>query len=202
MWRNLNLRTRILLGFGLVLLLAVALALFLVWRVADLNSQIKQLNTNATYEATTGARVAGQVAATQRVVERYISQPQQENLQSAQFSLQELATEVDRARTTLADSAQRPRLDELEQRLAAYLATFQSLNMLIEDQKPLRTSLNTHLTRSNVLLKGALTGSLNSGAGQADITALIEAQNVLQQANLWATRMVGEQSAALGTNAL
>ena len=202
MWRNLNLRTRILLGFGLVLLLAAALALFLVLRVADLNSRIKQLNTSASFEATTGARVAGQVAVTQRLVERYNSQPQPENLQSAQFSLQELATEVDRARTTLADSAQRPRLDELERRLAAYLATFQSLNVLIEDQKLLRDSLNTHLTRSNVLLKGALTGSLNSGAGQADITALTDAQNYLQQANLWATRMIGEQSAALGPNAL
>jgi rsbT co-antagonist protein RsbR len=202
MWRNLNLRTRILLGFGLILLLAAALALFLVLRVADLNGRIKQINTSATFEATTGARVAAQVAMTQRLVERYLSQPQPENLQSAQFSLQELATEVDRARTTLADSAQRPRLDELEQRLAAYLATFQSLKLLIQDQQPLRASLNTHLTRSNVLLKGALTGSLNSGADQADITALIEAQNYLQQANLWVARMAGEQSAGLASNAL
>jgi anti-anti-sigma factor len=202
MWRNLNLRTRILLGFGLILVLAAALALFLVLRVAGLNSRIRQLNTSATFEAATGARVAAQVGATQRLVERYLSQPQQDNLQSAQFSLQELATAVDRARTTLADSTQRPRLDELEQRLAAYLATFHSLSLLIEDQKPLRASLNTHLTRSNVLLKGALTGSLNSGAGQADITALIEAQNYLQQANLWATRMVGEQSETLAGNAL
>src|SRR5262245_58995773 len=85
MWRNLSLRTRILLGFGLVLLVAAALALFLVLRVADLNSRIKQLNTSATFEATTGAHVAAQVAASQRLVERYISQPQQDNLQSAQF---------------------------------------------------------------------------------------------------------------------
>ncbi|HET9223011.1 MAG TPA: HAMP domain-containing protein, partial [Roseiflexaceae bacterium] len=202
MWRNLSLRTRILLGFGLVLLVAAALALFLVLRVAELNSRIKQLNTSATFEATIGARVAAQVAASQRLVERYISQPQEENLQSTQFSLQELATEVERARTTLAESTQRPRLDELDRRLAAYLATFQSLYLLIEDQKPLHASLNTHLTRSKVLLKGALTGSFNSRADQEDITALIEAQNYLQQANLWAARMVGEQSAALGANAL
>ena len=202
MWRNLNLRTRILLGFGLVLLLAAALALFLVLRLADLNSRIKQLNTSATFEATTGARVAAQVAASQRLVERYISQPQQDNLQSAQFSLQELATEVERARTALAEPAQRPQLDELDQRLAVYLTTFQALHLLIEDQSPLHDSLNTHLTRSKVLLKGALTGSFNSGVDQADITALIEAQNYLQQANLWAARMVGEQSVDLGTNAL
>jgi nitrogen fixation/metabolism regulation signal transduction histidine kinase/anti-anti-sigma regulatory factor len=202
MWQNLNLRTRILLGFGLVLLLAAALVSFLVLRVADLSSQIKQLNTSATFEATTGARVAAQVAASQRLVERYISQPQEDNLQSAQFSLQELSTEVERARSTLAESAQRQRLGELEQRLAAFLTTFQSLHLLIEDQKPLYASLNTHLTRSKVLLKGALTGSLNSGAAQEDITALIDAQSYLQQANLWAARLVGEQSAALGANAL
>jgi anti-anti-sigma regulatory factor/HAMP domain-containing protein len=53
-----------------------------------------------------------------------------------------------------------------------------------------------------VLLKGALTGALNAGASQADITALTDAQNYLQQANIWATRMISEQSAALGPNAL
>ncbi len=185
-----------------MLLLAVALALFLVLRVAELNSQIKQLNSSATFEATTGARVAAQVAASQRLVERYISQPQQENLQSAQFSLQELATEVERARTTLAESTNSRGLTNSIGGWRRYLATFQSLHLLIEDQKPLQDSLNTHLTRSKVLLKGALTGSFNSGADQDDITALIEAQNYLQQADLWAARMVGEQSAALGGNAL
>ena len=70
MWWNLNLRTRILLGYGLILVLAAGLALFLVFRVGDLNTRVKQLNSSVTFEATAGARVAAQVAATQRLVER------------------------------------------------------------------------------------------------------------------------------------
>jgi hypothetical protein len=202
MWRNLNLRPRILLGYGLIIGLALALALFLALQVGALNSAVKQLNTGATVEAATGARVAGQVATTQRLVERYLRQPRQENLQSAQFSLRELTAEISRARATLAASSRKPRLDDLEQRLAAYLTTFQSLSILIQGQEPLRTSLNTHLARSSTLLKGALAGSLDAGAAQADLVALIEAQASLQQANLWAARMAGEQSPILGTNAL
>jgi len=177
--------------------LALALALW----VGALDGEVKQLNTGATVEAATGARVAGQVATTERLVERYLRQPRQENLQSAQFSLQELTAEISRARTTLAASPRRQRLDELEQRLAAYLTTFQSLSTLIQAQEPLRTSLNTHLARSSTLLKGALSGALDAGADQADIAALIEAQASLQQANVWATRMADEQSPPLGANA-
>jgi len=202
MWRNLNLRSRILLGYGLVLVLAAGLALFLVFRVGDLNSRVKQLNSSVTFEATAGARVAAQVAATQRLVERYLRQPQPDNLQSAQFSLQELTSEIERSRATLTGSSQRQRLDDLEQRLAAYLATFQSLSTLIKAQEPLRDSLNTHLARSNTLLKGALTGSLSARVDMADIAALIEAQTSIQQANLWVARMTAEQSKALGANAL
>jgi anti-anti-sigma regulatory factor/HAMP domain-containing protein len=202
MWRNLNLRTRILLGYGLILVLAAALALFLGLRVAELNSQIKQLNDSATFEATTGARVATQIATTQRLVERYLRQPQPENLQSAQFSLQELTTAINRAHTSLSGAAQRPSRDDLDQRLASYLTAFQSLSVLISAQEPLRTTLQTHLTRSNVLLKGALAGSLSSGAAADDVAALIEVQASLQQANLWVARMAGEQSNTLGANAL
>ncbi len=202
MWWNPNLRARILLGYSLTIGLALALALFLALRVGALNGGVQQLNTGAAVEAAAGTRVAGQVASTQQLVERYLRQPRQENLQPAQFSLQELTAEVERARVTLAALPRQERLDDLDRRLAAYLTTFQSLHTLIESQEPLRTSLNSHLARSNTLLKGALAGSLDAGAGKAIVAPLIEAQTSLQQANLWATRMLGEQSSALGENAL
>jgi hypothetical protein len=202
MWRNLNLRPRILLGYGLIMGPALALALFLSLQIGALNSTVNQLNTTTAVEAATGARIAGQVATTQRLVERYLRQPQQESLQSAQFSLQELTAEVARARTSLTGSPRQQRLDDLEQRLAAYLTTFQSLSTLIQGQAPLHTSLSTHLARSSTLLKGALASSLDADAAQADIVALVEARASLQQANLWVTRMVGEQTPILGANAL
>jgi hypothetical protein len=202
MWWNPNLRTRILLGYSLTIGLALALALFLALRVGALNGGVRQLNTGAAVEAATGTRVAGQVASTQRLVERYLLQPRQENLQPAQFSLQELTAEVARARVTLAASPRQERLDELDRRLAAYLTTFHSLHTLIEGQEPLRISLNSHMARSTILLKGALASSLDADASRVLVAALIEAQASLQQANLWASRMAGEQSPALGANAL
>ena len=201
MWWNPNLRARILLGYSLTIGLALALALFLALRVGALNGGVQQLNAGATVEAAAGTRVAGQVASTEQLVERYLRQPRQENLQPAQFSLQELTAEVERARVILAASPRQERLDDLDRQLAAYVTTFHSLHTLIDGQEPLRTSLNSHLARSNTLLKGALAGSLDAEASRAIVAALIDAQASLQQANLWASRMAGEQSPTLGENA-
>ena len=41
LWNNLHLRTRILLGYGLIIILGAALVLFLLVRTSSLNAQIR-----------------------------------------------------------------------------------------------------------------------------------------------------------------
>jgi rsbT co-antagonist protein RsbR len=51
-WRNLRLHTRILIGYSLILALIVTQGLLLMFRVMDLNSQIRRLSAEVTAEAT------------------------------------------------------------------------------------------------------------------------------------------------------
>ena len=48
LWNNLHLRTRILFGYGLIIILGAALVLFLLIRTSSLNAQIRELSAEVT----------------------------------------------------------------------------------------------------------------------------------------------------------
>jgi anti-anti-sigma factor len=201
-WHNLNLRMRILLGYGVILALAAALALFLILRIGALNSEIKQLNVSVVREAGTGAEVAAQVTTSQHDVERYLRDPQTAHYQAAYGALQRLATVVESARTNLVSPSQRERADDLAQRLATYQTTFQSLNELVKAEKPLQARLNSHLTRSLFLLNSAIAGNIRSGNTDTELAIrLVTAQTSLESARLWVARLNPDQADTYGTNA-
>src|SRR4029079_13313369 len=162
-WRYMNLRTRILLGYGLILVLAAALALFLLLRIGALNGRIKQINDSVVEEASIGTRVVNLVDTTQRAVERYLRAPQQSHYQEAYAALQELAAELKSDRNASINSTQRERMDDMSQRLVTYQNTFQSLDSLVKAQSLLQARLNSHLSRSAFLLNSAIVGNIRSG---------------------------------------
>ncbi len=100
LWHNLRLRHRMLLGYGLMLVLIVALALFLMLRTNSLNTQIQRLGAEVTTEATTGARLAASVAATQQAVDRYFQQPTADHLGLATIAIRQLSTAIEDAQTS------------------------------------------------------------------------------------------------------
>jgi rsbT co-antagonist protein RsbR len=202
MWRNLNLRMRILLGYGLILALAAILALFLLLRIDALNGRIKQLNDSVAMEAGAGASLAAQVAATQQHVERYLRQPQQQYFLAAQAALQNLDAEILHTHTMLASSSQQQRIDDLGRRLAAYRTTFQSLDTLIKEQKPIEARLDSHLSRSSVFMNSAIAANIRNGNTNADIAvSLVTAQSSLEAARRWVARLGSDQAENYGANA-
>jgi hypothetical protein len=157
LWHNLRLRTRILLGYGLMFVLVAALVLFLIFRTGALNAQIRDLSAQVTAEAATGARLAAQVATTQHAIDLYLQQPLPNNLESATASLQRLSVDVDGARTKLVSPQQQQRLSNLEGELVAYQSNFQSLGALLEVQLTTRSTLNTNLIDATDVLNDAVT---------------------------------------------
>src|SRR4029453_3417965 len=132
LWHDLRLRTRILLGYGLMFALIVALGAFLAFRTAALNSQIQQLNAEVELEVATGSHLASAVAVTQHAVDRYLQQPQPGNLQTATESLQRLTNEVANARAVLVSPQQRQHLDQLVDQVAQYQNSLQALSTLLD----------------------------------------------------------------------
>ncbi|MEP7190311.1 MAG: hypothetical protein ABI901_14060, partial [Roseiflexaceae bacterium] len=156
LWNNLHLRTRILFGYGLIIILGAALVVFLLTRTSNLNAQIRELSAEVTSEAATGTHLTAQVAATQQLIDRYLQQTVPDNLQAANASLQTLTTAVEEARTKLADPEQRQRRDNLSGELVAYHDSFQRLSTLLENQHTAQTDLNINLSLATSALNKAI----------------------------------------------
>jgi rsbT co-antagonist protein RsbR len=203
LWNNLHLRTRILLGYGLIVILGAALVLFLLAQTNSLNGQIRELSAEVTSEAATGAHLASQVATTQQLIDRYLQQSVPENLQAANQSLQSLTAAVDDARGQLSDPEQRQRRDNLSGELVAYQDSFQRLSTLLEDQHIAQTNLNINLSLATSALNSAISEYLREDKPDPFVvSAFVRTQQQLQIANLLGTRLISEQTEEVSENAL
>jgi rsbT co-antagonist protein RsbR len=203
LWHNLRLRHRILLGYGLMLLLIVALVLFLMLRADSLNRQIRSLSAEVATETTAGTRLAAAVATTQQAVDRYFQQPTPDNLGTATEALEHLTAEIDNVRATLVSPQQRSRLDNLAGKLAPYQSSFQTLSALLEAQRSTRGRMNDSFFGATNNLNKALTAYLRvENADLSAITRFVRAQQHLQLAILWSVRLIGEQTDDLGQLAI
>jgi hypothetical protein len=156
MWHKWSLQTRILLGYGLILALAAALALFLVMRIGSLNQDMQQLNSGAAVETNVGIRMTRDVAEVQQAVSRYFQQSQPAQLQAVHDSLRQLTTNIDQIEPTLDTSNRQALLNDLKHQTQIYHNTFESVSRLLKEQEPLRVGVNTHLARAISLLNNTL----------------------------------------------
>jgi rsbT co-antagonist protein RsbR len=203
LWNNLHLRTRILFGYGLIMLLSAVLVLFLLARTSSLNAQIRKLSAEVTSEAATGTHLAAQEGATQQLIDRYLQQTVPENLQTANASLQTLTTAIDDARPMLVDPEQRQRRDNLSGELLAYQDSFQRLSALLENQRTAQTNLNINLSLATSALNSAISEYLrDDNPDPFVLSAFVRAQQQLQVTNLLSTRLITEQTEKLSENAL
>jgi anti-anti-sigma regulatory factor/methyl-accepting chemotaxis protein len=202
-WNNLHLRTRILFGYGLIIILSAALVLFLLARTSRLNGQIRELSAEVTSEAATGAHLASQVATTQQLIDRYLQQTAPDNLRAANEALRSLSTAIEEARTKLADPEQRQRRDNLSGELLAYQDSFQRLSKLLDDQHIAQTSLNANLSLATSALNSAISEYLREDKPDPFVlSAFVRTQQQLQIANLLGTRLITEQTEEISENAI
>jgi rsbT co-antagonist protein RsbR len=202
MWHNRSLRTRILLGYGLILGLASALAVFLVLHFDGLNQEMQELNTRVASETDIGIHMTRDVAIAQQAVNRYLQQPQPTNLQSVYDALRHLTIDLEQIQATHPNSPQQAQLNDLKHQIQIYHSTFESISRLLKEQEPLHTRLNTHLSRATTLLNNTIGQAQHGNAFGSLATQLADAQSSLHQANLWLARLGSEPSQSLGANAI
>lgn len=203
MWHNRSLRTRILLGYGLILGLASALALFLVLRVDALNQNMQQLNNSVASETDIGVHMTADVLGAQYAVGRYLQQPQPEHLEGVYEALRQLTANIEQNQAVLSNSTQEALLvRDLKHQIQAYHSTFESVSRLIKEQEPIRSDLNQHLLRTASLLTNAVAQAHRSAASQEQVAQFTEAQASIQQAGLWIVRLGNGSTEGFGINAV
>lgn len=201
MWHNLNVHTRILLGYGLILGLTAFLALVLAFRINILNTQITQLNASVAFEADASALLAARVASTQQLIDRYLQRPQPDNLQAAQDALQNLEDEIAQIRDRVTSPTQQPRLDTLVDQVTTYRGTFETLSTLMDEQSAIRTSLSTQLFAASTSMHSAIATSLvDDTVAITSTDELTQAQRSLLLVNLWAVDVTGDNVDEQGQN--
>lgn len=202
MWHNRSLQTRILVGYGLILALCSALALFLVLRIGSLNHNVQQLNSSVAVETDVGIHMTSDVAEVQQVVSHYLQKPQPAQLQAVHDALHHLTISIDQIQTKLNTPERQKLITDLKHQTQIYSTTFESVSSLLKEQEPIRSSVNTHLARSISLLNSSLSIAQRDSQDSQLTGQLVSAQTSLQQANYWIIRLSNDPTHSLGTNAL
>ena len=203
MWRKLSIRNRILLSYGLILVLAFVLSLFLVWRMNRFNQRIQQIQTSLISEVNTSVELTAHLITSQSAVERYLQQPQTSTLLAAQVSLNDFINNITVARQVLTRPDQQQRLEQIAQIHARYRTSFDALRRLLGQQEPVRDSVNSQLAQAGFLLDTMLRDYLSMDAPTdtqvvADLTA---AQEHLRTASYLVLRMTPLDAETAGAEA-
>jgi anti-anti-sigma regulatory factor/HAMP domain-containing protein len=194
LWARLRLRSRILVGYGIILAITTALTLFLIARAGLLASEIEQLSTTINAETTTSARLTAQVNATQEALERYLAEPTFNRLRDANEALESLTAAVATAQQQAATPMEQQQLAVLAERLTTYAESFRVLNTLRINQANAADELRDKLTQASVTLNDAFRryGSDEAVADNVLLT-FIDAERRLQGVNLQVTRLILDQ---------
>jgi rsbT co-antagonist protein RsbR len=203
LWHNLRLQHRMLLGYGLMLVLIIALALFSMIRASGQTSQIQTLGAEVTNDVEASSELVNAVTSTQLAVDRYLQQPTSDHLGMASVALQQLSNTINETQVTLSSGEQQVRLNQLSQQLDEYEAAFQTLTKQLADQQAMRTTLNGNLSEVVVTLNSTTIAYLNSGDPDvATMGRFTRAQQHLQRAILWSARLISESKDEHGRQAL
>lgn len=192
-WNHLSLRRRILLGYGLGLVIMSALIFFLLFRLERLNAQVAALNAGAAAEAELGAQLAASSAQAQQAVNAYLQQPRASTRAQATQALDALASDLALRAQKIQGGGAEGLTAEFGARLNDYQATFHTIDSLLKLQKTQQIATNHSTTQANTLIGQQLVKSIGA-TSSTRLTVLLTAQSNLQSAILSISRMLAEQS--------
>src|SRR6266545_66120 len=186
MWHRLSLRTRILLGYGVGLLILSGLVALLLIRLEQINTTMVSLNGNSAAEAQIGARLAGQAALVQQAVNRYFQQPQEIYRQQAEQALDAFKAEIAQQRLMLTSGAQQARAADLASRLADLafaslkLAQARLRGLMLDSHGDITLDDALEATTLEITATGQLADNLKA-MRQLRSTQLVERSDALQR---------------------
>ncbi len=202
LWRRLQISTRIMAGFGFILIVSAALAGFLIWRISVLNAQIREGNVTVAAENNAGAMLSNQVATTEQAIDRYLQHPISAHKLAADAELSKLKTLAAESAPQLGGE-QRRRADLLAQRVEDYSRSFQALVLLNDLQKGNWSGVDRALSQSDRALAEAIDEHLASTQVDAAlVSSLAHCKTNLYLASSGLLRLVNDQQALAGSGVL
>lgn len=201
MWHAFSLRTRILLSYGIGLLIMTILIIGLIFWLYSTREQLRQLNNTVALEAQMGAKMAAKTAQVEQAVNLYLQQPDESKRASIESLVQALLNDIQHQQSLSQEASYQQQLSTLSKALQQYNGTVTSMVKLLDHQKDLRYTSTLITFESAQNINQILSAMLNSPSAM-NIGSLILVQNELQTANMALNRSVAEQDAQTALNSV
>jgi rsbT co-antagonist protein RsbR len=203
MWSKLRLQYRILLSYGVILALSVALITFLIARTVTLTNRINQISQAIRAEASASVQLSIQISAVQNSVDRYLLTPNKQSSEQANQALEALIESITAERSNLALLTEQQDLNAFGNDIAAYKASFQALNNLILDQVDARNVLDKQLLLASEALNDIFARYVEDDRPDPITTnTLVDAQNDMGAAIFFSTELITDQNPDFGSQAI
>jgi anti-anti-sigma factor len=182
-----------------ILALSTALSGFLIWRVANVTEQIREVNVQAATENGIGITLSSQVATVQQAVDRYLQQPTSAHKINANTELQKLKTLIEQTGPQFSNPQH---LTALGAQLKEYNQSFLVLVILNDLQRDYWFKIDQGLSRADNALAGTIEqAAATSQTGVSNLGLLSQCQTHLYTASSGLVHLVNLQQALWGQNA-
>lgn len=198
-----SLRTRLILGYGIVVSLTLVFGLFTLFHLRGIRDRLQALSADVAIDTRYSVEAVTVIADAQRAIDRYLQQPNERNYQEAIRQINVLQQTVGRLERDARNPAMVSHLRRIGNQAVTYRQIFEETHNSIVAQQRTRDDLYTTFLQQYQIIEQSISNARPLSA--SDYLALMDLSRAsarLQLAYVWIGRMQGEDTTTAADNAL
>jgi rsbT co-antagonist protein RsbR len=201
--RDMSLRSRLILGYGIVVSLTLIFGLFMFVHLSAIRNRLEQLSSDVTIDTRYSIEAFTAIADAQRQVDRYLLQPDESRYRDAVRQFDTLQRTIERLQRDAHNPAMREHLKRIQAQAATYRQIFDETSTSITAQQRMRDDLYTMFLQQYQTIEQAISNARPVTSG--DYLALMDlsrASTRLQLAYVWVGQMESDNTIGAADNAI
>ncbi len=201
--RSMALRTRLLLAYGVIVCMSIALGIYLFHRINLIRDQTTMLSGNVATDVRHSVQALATVADAQRAVDQYLLQPDDASHRAALMRLEALDQTIRRLQGKAHNPALRDHMARLSRQILTYHEVFDQISANIAQQQVLNRELDTAFFAQYQAIETALANARpRTQYEYRSLDDLKRAGSRLQLAFVWMSRLKEKENELATQNAL
>jgi len=201
--RDMSLRTRLILGYGIVVSLTLVFGLFMFVHLRSIRDRLAELSANVTADVQYSVEAITAIAETQRIIDRYLQQPDQTRHQEATRQLNALQRTLEHLEVKAHNPAMREHLKRIIDQAATYRQIFDDTSKSITEQQQARDHLYTTFLSQYQTIEQAISNARpTTPSDYLTLMDLSRASTRLQIAHIWVGQMDSADTMDAADNAI
>ena len=198
-----SLRSRLILGYGIVVSLTLIFGLFMFVHLSAIRNRLDRLSADVTADTRYSIEAFTGIADAQRQVDRYLLQPDESRYRDAVRQFDALQRTIERLQRDAHNPAMREHLKRIQAQAATYRQIFDETSTSITAQQRMRDDLYTMFLQQYQTIEQAISNARPVTSG--DYLALMDlsrASTRLQLAYVWVGQMESDNTIGAADNAI